>query len=84
MKKLRKYYVNFDGQFLFCCLAKDEEQACVKALKAFNNKDHCGSSEFNTMTLPNRFIVNERGYEAHNEDKIYSVTKIEELLRKEI
>jgi len=80
--KLKKYYVNFDGDFLYCCLAENEQKACIKTLKAYNIRDGVGSN-FDTITMPTRFIVNEQGYESHDNDIIIAATIIEDLLRKE-
>lgn len=86
--RLNKYYVTF-GEFLLCINAINESDACVKTFKAFLKRDadkEADAFQGAVVSLPSKFVVSERGFDLHNEDKIISTATIYSMmenLRKE-
>lgn len=69
-----KHYVTF-GEFQFVTVAKNPTDACVKAFKSYLEKDNG-----DTLSLPPRFRVSNRGFERHHDDHEIRTAKVTSIL----
>ncbi len=80
-----KYYVNFGKEYKLTIVADSPREAAKKTLLRYLERDQSISTESNTLTVPDKFRVAERGYphwnDVNNEDyREFSHSEISKLV----
>jgi hypothetical protein len=82
-----KYYVDFGKEYRIVTNASHPKEACVKCLRLYLEKDTYLTTESDTLTVPDKFRVSERGFpnfsHVNNDDyHEFSHEQISKLLNK--
>ena len=65
-EKLDKWYVDFGGEYKLVILAKDAKDACIRTLKRYLSKQNDSTESISTLSVPEKFNVNQKGFNWSN------------------